>query len=189
MTPDARRAQLIGVAIPLIAQHGGAVTTAQVALAAGVAEGTIFRLFPDKHTLLDAALTQALDPTEPLRLVRALTLEAPVRERMEKAADAIRGHFQTALPVMHGAMRHGQSARAAMAVGNMFLGLLGAAEDLFLEEVEAGRVQGEPPKLARMLVGLCQSVVWQDFFDQGHITMGTHDFVAVLLDGFLTDNP
>jgi AcrR family transcriptional regulator len=188
MTPEARRAQLIEVAIPLIGQHGGAVTTAQVAGAAGVAEGTIFRLFPDKHSLVDAALAQALDPSETLERARSFTLETPVRERMERTADAVRAHFRVALPVMHGAMRHGQSARAAMSVGNMFIGLLGMAEDVFVEEVEAGRVHGQPAKLARVLVGLCQSVAWQDFFDSGQNPIGTDDFITVLLAGFLTDD-
>lgn len=183
MTPEARRAQLIGAAIPLICQHGGAVTTSQVAEAAGVAEGTIFRLFPDKDSLLDAALLQALDPDQTLKLLRGLDTELALRERIERTSEAIRVHFQSALPVMHGAMRHGQSARAAMAVGNMFLGLLGAVDDLFVEEIEAGRVHGEASKLSRMLVGLCQSVVWQGFFDHGQAPVETADFVTVVLDG------
>lgn len=55
LTPDERRASILRAVIPLILEHGTAVTSKQLADAAGVAEGTVFRAFGDKETLIDAA--------------------------------------------------------------------------------------------------------------------------------------
>ena len=83
MSVEDRRAMLIDATIPLLIAHGRGVTTRQIAEAAGVAEGTIFRAFEDKNSLVTAAIRHHLDP-EPLR--RALReidpadgLEATVR--------------------------------------------------------------------------------------------------------------
>lgn len=61
MTPDDRRAALIEVTLPLLLEHGRAVTTKQIAAAAGVAEGTIFRVFASKDDLIDQATHTVLD--------------------------------------------------------------------------------------------------------------------------------
>lgn len=185
MAPRDRRLQLIDAAVPLIRRHGSAVTTAQVAEAAGVAEGTIFRLFADKHSLLDAVLEHALDADPLLESLLSLPQELSLHDRITGAASAIRSHFEHALPVMHGAMRHGQSARAGAAVGIMFAHVLEATEVLFRDELERGRLRGNPRTLARMLVGVCQSVVWQDFFEHRGKPTPTEEFTAVLIEGCL----
>ena len=65
MAPDERRKAIIDAVIPLLVQHGPTVTTKQIAEAAGIAEGTIFRAFPDKDSLIRAAIEAVLD-REPL---------------------------------------------------------------------------------------------------------------------------
>ena len=62
MAPDDRRAAILDAAVPLLSERGPAVTTRELAEAAGVAEGTLFRVFPDKAALVQAALDRALDP-------------------------------------------------------------------------------------------------------------------------------
>ena len=52
LAPEARRKSIIDAVIPLLLENGPNVTTAQIAEAAGIAEGTIFRVFPDKTSLL-----------------------------------------------------------------------------------------------------------------------------------------
>jgi AcrR family transcriptional regulator len=61
MPPEERRRAIIAVTRPLIIEHGAAVTTKQIACAAGVAEGTIFRVFADKDELLLATIEDSLD--------------------------------------------------------------------------------------------------------------------------------
>ena len=54
-----RRAAIIEATLPLIHEVGTAVTTRQVAEAAGVAEGTIFRVFDSLQELVDATIMEA----------------------------------------------------------------------------------------------------------------------------------
>ncbi len=70
LPPDERRAAIVAAVRPLVLEYGERVTSRQLAEAAGVAEGTIFRAFADKDGVLAAVLEQALDPAP---LEQALT--------------------------------------------------------------------------------------------------------------------
>jgi len=53
---------IVAATLPLLIEHGDRVTTKQIAEAAGIAEGTIFRAFGDKDEVIGAAIESALDP-------------------------------------------------------------------------------------------------------------------------------
>jgi AcrR family transcriptional regulator len=72
--------------IPLILEHGGAVTTAQMAEASGVAEGTIFKVFSDKSALLHEALRTCFDPAPVMEQLAAVERELPFEIKLRKAA-------------------------------------------------------------------------------------------------------
>ena len=61
LPPHERRAAIVAATLPLLVEHGSAVTTRQVAAAAGVSEGTIFNVFADKDELIAAAFEAAID--------------------------------------------------------------------------------------------------------------------------------
>jgi AcrR family transcriptional regulator len=65
LPPDERRSMIVAATLPLLLEHGDRVTSRQIAEAAGIAEGTIFRAFADKDEVIAAVIESALDP-EPL---------------------------------------------------------------------------------------------------------------------------
>src|SRR5437868_14404684 len=82
---------IVQAALPLLIEHGEMVTTRQIADAAGIAEGTIFRAFPDKDALLAAVLEAALD-TAPLDEAIAaidpgLAFEATLRQIVQRSEE------------------------------------------------------------------------------------------------------
>ena len=73
LAPDERRAALVAATRPLLLEHGLNITTKQVAEAAGVAEGTIFRAFETKDRLFCAVLQDALDPAPAVARILAVS--------------------------------------------------------------------------------------------------------------------
>ncbi len=86
MPPEERRASLIEATLPLLLTHGPSLTTKQVAEAAGVAEGTIFRAFPSLGDLIDATTREAFSAE---RLRAEITAIAPGDSLLKKTETAL----------------------------------------------------------------------------------------------------
>lgn len=84
MPPDERREAILTAAIPLLRARGSAVTTRELADAACVAEGTLFRVFPDKGALLHAAIQRALDPATVLAELAGVEVDLPLDIKLRK---------------------------------------------------------------------------------------------------------
>ena len=81
LAPEDRRQALVDATLPLLFQHGSGVTTRLIAEAAGVAEGTIFRVFSTKDELIDATVRQAFQPGQMLEDMAAIPADATLEER------------------------------------------------------------------------------------------------------------
>ncbi len=85
LPPEERRAAIIAAATPLITESGLDVSTREVAHAAGIAEGTLFRVFPTKDALIDAVVAQAIDIEPVLHRLQHIPASLPLDVRLEMA--------------------------------------------------------------------------------------------------------
>ncbi|WP_426242393.1 TetR/AcrR family transcriptional regulator [Nocardioides sp. LHG3406-4] len=100
MEPDDRRAALIAVTRPLLYQHGRNVTTRLIAEAAGVAEGTIFRVFGSKDELVEAAIAQAFEPGELPARVRGIDPALPLEQKLVAYVTALQQRYLAVFGLM-----------------------------------------------------------------------------------------
>lgn len=93
MPPEERREALIAATLPLLRQFGRDVSTRQIAKAACVAEGTIFRVFEDKASLIDAAIQSAFDPVHATEALEAIDRTLPLEERLVAVVKALKSRL------------------------------------------------------------------------------------------------
>lgn len=80
---------IVAAALPLVLEHGERVTTREIADAAGIAEGTIFRAFSDKDDVIAAVVETALDTTLLEAALAAIDVEQPFEKCLDAAIAAI----------------------------------------------------------------------------------------------------
>lgn len=90
---EARQDMIIGAVTPLLLEHGTAVTSRQIAEAAGIAEGTIFRAFGDKETLIAAAVERFLDPLALHTGLRSIDADLPLDDKLRAIFGMLRERF------------------------------------------------------------------------------------------------
>jgi AcrR family transcriptional regulator len=113
MSVDDRRTMIIDAVIPLLIEHGREVSTRQIADAAGIAEGTIFRVFADKEELFAAAVEKFLDPTAANRALRAIDPEETIEAKVNDILFLLRSRMTGIFGIMNAV---GMSGRPPQAV-------------------------------------------------------------------------
>ncbi|MGJ5827856.1 TetR/AcrR family transcriptional regulator [Streptomyces ossamyceticus] len=185
MSPEERRAMIIQTTIPLIAEYGAAVTTAKVARAAGIGEGTIFRVFADKDELLQACLAEAFSPEHAVRELGTIDISQPLPDRLAEAAQALQAHLAR-MGAIAGSL-HASGHRGGKHPGTV----RGAGRDesttrirtalADLLEPDRAALRRPPEQIAALFFGL--------LFTQPHLEdepeMTTQELVDVFLHGAL----
>jgi AcrR family transcriptional regulator len=93
MPPDERRRAIVDAVVPLLLEHGRGLTTRQIAEGAGIAEGTIFRVFESKDALIDAALVSAFDPEPFLEAIARIDPDQPLHARLVALVTILQRRF------------------------------------------------------------------------------------------------
>jgi len=90
LAPDERRAAIIDAVIPLIREKGRDISSREIAEAAGVAEGTIFRAFGDKESVIQAAIQRFMDPELLRAKLRGIDPDEPTEEKVRQVIQLLR---------------------------------------------------------------------------------------------------
>jgi AcrR family transcriptional regulator len=100
LSPEERRDKLIDATLGLLREHGRAVTTRQIAEAAGVAEGTIFRVVESKEELVELAISRAFEPGALAERVLEIDPGLPLRDRLVWLASILQQRFRATFELM-----------------------------------------------------------------------------------------
>ncbi|NNG38659.1 TetR/AcrR family transcriptional regulator [Flexivirga sp. ID2601S] len=100
MKPEERREALIVATIEAVRAHRQRPSTKQIAQAAGVAEGTIFRVFDSKDELFDAVIDRVLDPEPFLQRLTEIDPSADFETRLTAYVGLLQRRFQEIFELM-----------------------------------------------------------------------------------------
>ena len=190
LPPDDRRRAIIDAVLPLLVAQGAAVTTREMAEAAGVAEGTIFSVFPDKAALIHEAIKVSMDPDPIADALAAISPTGPLDEQLDSAARILLGHYDR-VSVLVGIIRtlrstHGEPPPGARRfVADSHKRILTAITDLFAHHEDRLRI--EPARAAAVFQGLIHASL-QPLFP-AEAKLSTEEIVAVVLSGVADQSP
>ncbi|PNE36802.1 TetR family transcriptional regulator [Streptomyces noursei] len=197
MSVEQRRAMIVAAALPLIGEHGAAVTTSQIARAAGIGEATIFRAFKDKDELLDACVAEAVGVEHVLRELASVPLDEPLAARLTEAAEALCAHMERMGTVVRSLYATGHHRERGLPPQTRADGAppedartrsFRAMQDAVVELIEPDRevLRLGPERVAAAFLGLLFSRLPSPA-GPGHNPLTTEELVSVLLRGTLTD--
>jgi AcrR family transcriptional regulator len=185
LPPSERRAEIIAATLPLVLAHGSAVTTRQIAEAAGIAEGTIFRVFPDKESLIEAVVESAMDTASVDAALTAIDPTLPLEARLIAAVDILRRrvadlwHLRTALGMMQvsgggSSMSDKHRHQDLTSLASMF-------------ERDRDRIRRDPLEAAHLLRGMTVACTHPALINENPLPSA--EIVSLLLDGIRSDRP
>jgi AcrR family transcriptional regulator len=183
LPPDQRRDALVAATLPLLLEHGRLVTTRQIAQAAGVAEGTIFRVFDSKDDLVLAAIEQGLDIEPFVAELESIDREQDLRGRLLDLTERLQVRFtgifalMTAMGMVGPPRAHRHTAEARARGDEVMVALV---------EPDADRLTCRPDQLVHMLRLLTFSGTHPHVSDGRPLT--AEQIVGVLLDGVLKED-
>ncbi len=90
MPPDERRAAIVDATVPLVMAYGAEVSTRQIAEASGLAEGTLFRVFPNKEAIVQACVDRILDPDDLVADIAAIDRTLPLTDQLDQLVVRLR---------------------------------------------------------------------------------------------------
>lgn len=181
LPPDERRAHIVEAARPLLLAHGTSATTRQIADAAGIAEGTIFRVFDDKDAVIDAVIEEVIDVSSVVAALGDLDRSMPLEERLVAAVDIVRRRV-SAVFEMASALGPRFAAGSAGSNDARVDARVAALAQLF--EPDRDQLRLDPLRAARALHGLTIAST-HPLLTSGE-PLDSNEIVSLLLDGVRT---
>jgi AcrR family transcriptional regulator len=160
MSPDDRRKEIIDAVIPILLKKGSPLTTREIAEAAGVAEGTVFSVFPDKASVIVEAVKATMAPEAVRDALATIPPDVPFEQQLEMAAAVLIERSET-VSTLIGVLRSVQptGSRPPQAahrfITESHTALIDALTVLFEQHTDLLRV--EPRRAARTLWSLAFS--------------------------------
>ncbi len=157
LPPEERRRHVAERVAALLIERGAAVTTKQLAEHAGVAEGTLFSVFPDKRALIEGAIQVRVDPTPLQSAIAAIDRDLDLVAQVAAAARLISSKTDeiiALLAVLHTLDRHDseRDSTAKASLVNWSEGVRVAVTGLLSEH--RGRLRVPPRQAAAAVLGL-----------------------------------
>ena len=175
---EQRRACIVAAPTPLLLAHGTATTTRQIADAAGIAEGTIFRVFADKDALIDAVIEAVTDVTSVVAALGQVNRDLPLEERLLAAVDIVRRRICTVFELASALGPRFAAGRAGSNEDRVNARVAALAE---LFDPERDRLGVDARRAARALHGL--TIASTHPLLTGGEPLGSDEIVSLLLDG------
>ncbi|ONI85614.1 TetR family transcriptional regulator [Saccharothrix sp. ALI-22-I] len=187
MSPEDRREAIVAATVPLLFDHGANVTTSQIAKAAGIAEGTVFRAFKDKQELIHTCVRSVLAIDAELELIEQARQAGTLAERLSWAISAVSSYLDRMWKLIsvlrdsgydpHNEREHKGPPAEMQRIAEHVASLFGPDDDLRVD----------PSLAARLLLGLVFTNRMQGK-GFGDSTADTDQLVELYLHGVLRGN-
>jgi len=184
MSVEDRRQSIVDAALPLLRERGADVTTREIADAAGVAEGTIFRAFTDKQEIIAAVIERAMDPEPTYAKLRAIDPALSLEQTVTAIVHVLRERFSGVVGLMS-VLHQVEGAPGNRRYAHTHSEASGVSVTTAILERHAGRMRIEPAAAAHIIRVLVFGVTMPRFGSEAVLT--TDDIVDFVLRGVVKE--